>query len=128
MKNNLKFIQSTILNEVLIAYNTRDIADRIADKLSGKDVELIVYETHDDGIIFRKKKDGVVTDNAIMEAFAKAINKLIDKSEGTDHCISDIINDNYDFKFDKKYIDEAYASSILTIRRSGRLISVEIDV
>lgn len=128
MKKNLKFMQATVMNEVLTAYTTRDIADHIAKEVSSKDVELSVYETHDDGIMFRKKKDGIVTDDVIIKAFAKAIRKLVEESEDTDHSIVDIVNDNHDFKYHKDYIDESYIASILTVRRSGRIISVEIDV
>ena len=74
MKKNLKYIQNTILYETMKVYTTRDLADRVIHLLNKKsDMDLTVYETHSDGIVFRKKRDGVVTDTDIIEATNKAV-------------------------------------------------------
>lgn len=129
MKKNLKYIQSTILYETMKVYTTRDLADRLLHLLNKKsDSELSVYETHSDGIVLRKKRDGNVTDNDIVDAVNKAIRWLIDKSVNTDDDIVDEINGNYDFDYDEKDLTDAFISDVLQIRRSGRLIYIEIDL
>lgn len=129
MKKNLKYIQNTILYETMKVYTTRDLADRMIHLLNKKsDMDLTVYETHSDGIVFRKKRDGVVTDTDIIEATNKAVKWLINQSINTDDDIVDEINGNYDFNFDEKDLTDSFFSDILQIRRSGRLIYIEIDL
>lgn len=128
MKKSPVFMQRAILNEVTLAYTTRDIADEMISYLEDQDINLVVYETHSDAIVFRKKRDLTVTDDQITEAFVYAIQELVHKSEkGIDNII-DILSDNYDFEYDKSYINKSFISEVIIIRRSGKLISVEIDV
>lgn len=124
MKKNMVYIQTSILNEVMKEHTTREVADRMIDQLSTKDVELSVYETHDDAIVFRKKKDGTVTDESIIKSFMKAIRAIIDDSDD----LEDAINDAYEFEYSPKQLTEGFFSDILEIRRAGRLISIEIDM
>lgn len=128
MKKNLKFIQTTILYEVMKVYNTRDLADMMIDILNKNDVELSVYETHSDGMIFRKKRDGTITDTDIIGCITKAIRKLIKKTKDKDNDIAAEIDDNYEFEYDDKYITDSFFDDIIQIRRAGRLIYIEIDL
>ena len=128
MKKSPVFIQRAILNEVTLAYTTRDIADEMISYLEDQDINLVVYETHSDAIVFRKKRDLTVTDDQITEAFVYAIQELVHKSEKGIDNIVDILSDNYDFEYDKSYINKSFISEVIIIRRSGKLISVEIDV
>ena len=129
MKKNLKYIQNTILYETMKVYTTRDLADRMIHLLNKKsDMDLTVYETHSDGLVFRKNRDCVVTDTDIIVATNKAVKWLIDQSINTDDDIVDEINGNYDFNFDEKDLTDSFFSDILQIRRSGRLIYIEIDL
>lgn len=124
MKMNDIHIQTSIFNEVMKSHTTRDVADTILDTLEKKGVEVTVYETHDDGIVLRNKKEDIITDDNIIKAFAKAIRKLISK----DPDFEDVIADNYDFEYDEKYMSESYFATILEVRRAGRLIYIEIDM
>ena len=128
MKKSPVFMQRAILNEVTLAYTTRDIADEMISYLEDQDINLVVYETHSDAIVFRKKRDLTVTDDQITEAFVYAIQELVHKSEKGINNIVDILSDNYDFEYDKSYINKSFISEVIIIRRSGKLISVEIDV
>ena len=128
MKKSPVFMQRAILNEVTLAYTTRDIADEMISYLEDQDINLVVYETHSDAIVFRKKRDLTVTDEQITEAFVYSIQELVHKSEKGIDNIVDILSDNYDFEYDKSYINKSFISEVIIIRRSGKLISVEIDV
>lgn len=123
MKKNISYIQASILNELMKTYTMSDVGNQVVEELNDKDIELSVYESHEDGVVFRKKKDGIITDDQMIKGFMKALRHLIYHSS-----LIDEINDNYEFEYDDKYITEGYLSDILEIRRSGRLISVEIDL
>lgn len=123
MKKNMSYIQASILNELMKTYTMSDVGNQVVEELNDKDIELSVYESHEDGVVFRKKKDGIITDDQMIKGFMKALRHLIHHSS-----LIDEINDNYEFEYDDKYITEGYLSDILEIRRSGRLISVEIDL
>ena len=124
MKMNDLHIQTSIFNEVMKSNTTRDLADTILEVLEKKGSEVTVYETHDDGIVLRNKKEDMITDNNIIKAFAKAVKELINQ----DIEFEEVINDNYDFEYDDKYMSESYFATILEIRRAGRLIYIEIDL
>lgn len=128
MKKNLNYIQTSILFEVLKHYTSRDVADIVVDIIEKKDTSISVYESHDDAIVFRKKKDGIITDDDLIKAFAKSIKKLVNDPLPNNTSLIDEINDNYEFEYDDKYVTEGYLADVLEIRRSGRLISVEIDL
>jgi len=129
MKKYLAYIWTSILNEVLLVYNTRDLADRMTEYLRDKEgIELYIYETHEDGIMFRRKKDCSITDNMLIKAFVAGLSALIDESEKNGNSIIDAINDTYDFEFDKKYLTDAMGTELVIIRSSGRIISMEIDL
>lgn len=124
MKMNDLHIQTSIFNEVMKSNTTRDLADTILEVLEKKGSEVTVYETHDDGIVLRNKKEDMITDNNIIKAFSKAVRELINQ----DNEFEEVINDNYDFEYDDKYMSESYFATILEIRRAGRLIYIEIDL
>ena len=119
----MSYIQASILNELMKTYTMSDVGNQVVEELNDKDIELSVYESHEDGVVFRKKKDGIITDDQMIKGFMKALRHLIHHSS-----LIDEINDNYEFEYDDKYITEGYLSDILEIRSSGRLISVEIDL
>lgn len=124
MKKSTAYIQSTIMNEMMKVYNTRNLADKVLKVLSPNDDRAEIYSTQEDCIVFRRKRDNDFTDNEIIHAFAKGAVKLMN----SDKSVIEDINDNYEFEYDDKYLDDAYFSAILEIRRKGRLISVEIDL
>lgn len=125
MKKSKLYIQSTIFNELMKNYNTRKLADKVLDVLCSHDESRVdIYSTRDDSVVFRRKRDADITDEEIVRAFTKGTIALLNK----DKSVIDDINDNYDFEYDESYITDGYFSSILEIRRKGRLISVEIDL
>jgi hypothetical protein len=125
MKKNLSYMQTCVLNEVTKLYSMQKFADGIVKILSKKhDIDVSVYETSDDGFALRKKKDGTVTDNELISALCKTIKDLIEENDD----IAEVVQDLYDFELDKKLITDAFMSDIVSIRRSGRLIYIEIDL
>lgn len=125
MKKNLSYMQTCVLNEVTKLYSMQQFADGIVKILSKKhDIDVSVYETSDDGFALRKKKDGTVTDNELISALCKTIKDLIEENDD----IAEVVQDLYDFELDKKLITDAFMSDIVSIRRSGRLIYIEIDL
>ena len=125
MKKNVAYIQNAILNEVMKEYTTRDIADATLVYLNKlTEADLAVYSTYDDLITFRKDKDSTVTDNDVLKALSKGFQDIVKKFED----LPDILSDIYDCKYNEKYLSVGYFADVIIIRRSGRLISVEIDV
>ena len=70
----------------------------------------------------------MVSDTDIIERTNKAVKWMIDRSINTDDDFVDEINCNYDFSLDEKYLTDSFYSDILQIRRSGRIIYIEIDL
>ena len=123
MKKNVIYMQMSILNEVLKEYNTRVVADRMLEALD-KDGELSIYATHADGIVLRKMKEINIIDNDIISAITKALRSIIEEFED----IKDICQDIYGFEYQNGYINDGFVSSLVEIRRSGKLIYVEFDL
>lgn len=128
MKTNQAYIRNMILNEVLMVYTTYDVATKMTEYLSERGIDLYIYETHDDGIMFRQKKDNNVTDNLIVSAFVHGIKTLIKDSDETSNSIVEAINDNYDFEYRTDYLTDSFGEDTLTIRHNGRIVSLEIDL
>ena len=125
MKKNLSYMQTCVLNEVTKLYSMQEFAKGIVKILNKKhDIDISIYETSDDGFALRKKKDGTVTDNELISALCDTVKDLIDDNDD----FADIIQEQYDFELDKKLITDSFISDIVSIRRSGRLIYIEIDL
>lgn len=125
MSKNIAYRQACVLNEVTKLHTMQEIAKGLAEILDKKsDIDVSIYETSDDGFVLRKKKDGTITDNEIISGIRKTIKEMID---GTDD-FEEIISDQYDFDYDKSLITDAYLVDVINIRRSGRLIHIELDL
>ena len=125
MKKNVSYMRTCILNEVTKLYSMQEFAKGIVKILNKKhDIDISIYETSDDGFALRKKKDGTVTDNELISALCDTVKDLIDDNDD----VADIIQEQYDFELDKKLITDSFISDIVSIRRSGRLIYIEIDL
>lgn len=125
MKKNVSYMRTCILNEVTKLYSMQEFAKGIIKILNKKhDIDISIYETSDDGFALRKKKDGTVTDNELISALCDTVKDLIDDNDD----FADIIQEQYDFELDKKLITDSFVSDIVSIRRSGRLIYIEIDL
>lgn len=123
--SNIDYIQRSILNEIHKEYTTRDIADatlKHLTKMTG--ATLTVYDTHDFNITFRKAKECNVPDESIIKSLHQGIQDLIDDFED----FEDILLDHYDFKYSKKFITDLFIESIIEIRRSGKLIHIDLDI
>ena len=125
MVKNISYMQRSVLNEISKEYTTRDIADGMLQYLnklsSGK---LSIYDTHEEDITFRISKDDNITDDQIIKALHSSLHSLIEEFDD----FEDIINDNYDFKYNAKYLGEGFLSDIITIRRTGKLIHISLDL
>ena len=125
MKKNPLYIQTCVLNEVIKNYSPFEIATAFLDAINKKDVECTIYETHTDGMVFRKKRDCEITDEMIVKAFLKTIRTLVDKRKDD---LVDKMLDLYEFEYKKDDMTEDFIEDALLIRRSGRLISIELDI
>lgn len=125
MKKSDSYMQTCALNEVTKLYSMQKFADGLCKILNKKTgIDITVYETSDDGFAIRKKKDGTITDNEIISGLTKVVRDLADDYDD----FEDIISDLYDFEYDKKLITESFVSDITSIRRSGRLLYIELDL
>lgn len=125
MSKNIAYRQACVLNEVTKLHNMQEIAKGLAEILDKKsDIDVSIYETSDDGFVLRKKKDGTITDNEIISGIRKTIKEMIDDTDD----FEEIISDQYDFDYDKSLITDAYLVDVINIRRSGRLIHIELDL
>lgn len=126
MKKNAKYMQTCVLNEVFKVFTTHQVAEA-ALQLINKDSQVVtIYETREDGFVLRTKHDSDITDSALIAAMIKGIRHLIEND--ADKNVQEIVSDTYDFDYDKSIIAEGYFSDNVIIRRSGRLISIEIDL
>lgn len=125
MSKNIAYRQACVLNEVTKLHTMQEIAKGLAEILDKKsDIDVSIYETSDDGFVLRKKKDGTITDNEIISGIRKTIKDMIDDTDD----FEEIISDQYDFDYDKSLITDAYLTDVINIRRSGRLIHIELDL
>ena len=125
MSKNIAYRQACVLNEVTKLHTMQEIAKGLAEILDKKsDIDVSIYETSDDGFVLRKKKDGTVTDNEIVSGIRKVIKEMIDDTDD----FEEIISDQYDFEYDKSLITDSYLSDVINIRRSGRLVHIELDL
>lgn len=123
MKKSDKYMQTSIINEIMKHYPVRAIAEELCDQLK-KVGSVVVYEVSDDGFVLRRNTDGIISSDAIVEGLVKTFRGIA--SEDDD--IQEIIQDTYDFEYEKKMIKEDLLSEDINVQLNGRLIYVEIDI
>ena len=123
MKKSDKYMQTSIINEIMKHYPVRAIAEELCDQLK-KVGSVVVYEVSDDGFVLRRNTDGIISPDAIVEGLVKTFRGIA--SEDDD--IQEIIQDTYDFEYEKKMIKEDLLSEDINVQLNGRLIYVEIDI
>lgn len=123
MKKSDKYMQTSIINEIMKHYSIRAIAEELCNQLK-KVGSVVVYEVSDDGFVLRRNTDGIISSDAIVEGLVKTFRGIA--SEDDD--IQEIIQDTYDFEYEKKMIKEDLLSEDINVQLNGRLIYVEIDI
>ena len=123
MKKSDKYMQTSIINEIMKHYPIRAIAEELCNQLK-KVGSVVVYEVSDDGFVLRRNTDGIISSDAIVEGLVKTFRGIA--SEDDD--IQEIIQDTYDFEYEKKMIKEDLLSEDINVQLNGRLIYVEIDI
>ena len=116
-------MQTSIINEIMKHYPIRAIAEELCNQLK-KVGSVVVYEVSDDGFVLRRNTDGIISSDAIVEGLVKTFRGIA--SEDDD--IQEIIQDSYDFEYEKKMIKEDLLSEDINVQLNGRLIYVEIDI
>lgn len=122
MKKSDKYMQTSIINEVLKQYNIRTIAEELCDQLK-KNGSVTVYEVNEDGFVLRRNTDGIISPESIIDGLVKTFRSIVNDDDE----LQEIINDTYDFEYDKKMIKEDMLAEDINIKISGRLIYIEID-
>lgn len=123
LKKSDKYMQTSIINEIMKHYPIRAIAEELCNQLK-KVGSVVVYEVSDDGFVLRRNTDGIISSDAIVEGLVKTFRGIA--SEDDD--IQEIIQDTYDFEYEKKMIKEDLLSEDINVQLNGRLIYVEIDI
>ena len=123
MKKSDKYMQTSIINEVMKQYNIRVIAEELCNQLK-KAGSVTVYEVNDDGFVLRRNTDGIISQDTIINGIVKTFREIV----SSDNELQEIIQDTYDFEYDKKMINEDLLADDVNIRLNGRLIYIEIDI
>lgn len=126
MKNNKVYANSAIMSALMKFYSVHDLASKIAELASdviGSDFD--VYNCKSDGFVLRRKKEDVVYDADLTKLFIKSIKELIKE---TDDGVESYIFDQYDFELSDKMINHELIDQIFDVDKSGRLISIELDL
>ena len=123
MKKSDKYMQTSIINEVMKQYNIRVIAEELCNQLK-KAGSVTVYEVNDDGFVLRRNTDGIISQDTIINGIVKTFREIV----SSDDELQEIIQDTYDFEYDKKMINEDRLADDINIRLNGRLIYIEIDI
>ena len=123
MKKSDKYMQTSIINEVMKQYNIRVVAEELCNQLK-KAGSVTVYEVNDDGFVLRRNTDGIISQDTIINGIVKTFREIV----SSDDELQEIIQDTYDFEYDKKMINEDLLADDVNIRLNGRLIYVEIDI
>lgn len=123
MKKSDKYMQTSIINEVMKQYNIRVIAEELCNQLK-KAGSVTVYEVNDDGFVLRRNTDGIISQDTIINGIVKTFREIV----SSDDELQEIIQDTYDFEYDKKMINEDLLADDVNIRLNGRLIYIEIDI
>lgn len=123
MKKSDKYMQTSIINEVMKQYNIRVVAEELCNQLK-KAGSVTVYEVNDDGFVLRRNTDGIISQDTIINGIVKTFREIV----SSDDELQEIIQDTYDFEYDKKMINEDLLADDINIRLNGRLIYIEIDI
>lgn len=126
MKVNKTYTYSALMSTLMKFYAISDIAKKMAENIASETgVEIDVYNCKSDGFILRKRKETTISLATLIQVFAKTIREMVDEEKDG---IVDYLYDIYDVEYKEKDIDNKFATSIIEIVRSGRLITVELDM
>ena len=126
MKVNKTYTYSALMSTLMKFYAISDIAKKMAENITSETgVEIDVYNCKSDGFILRKRKETTISLATLIQVFAKTIREMVDEEKDG---IVDYLYDIYDVEYKEKDIDNKFATSIVEIVRSGRLITVELDM
>lgn len=126
MKVNKTYTYSALMSTLMKFYAISDIAKKMAENIASETgVEIDVYNCKSDGFILRKRKETTISLATLIQVFAKTIREMVDEEKDG---IIDYLYDIYDVEYKEKDIDNKFATSIVEIVRSGRLITVELDM
>lgn len=122
MKKSDKYMQTSIINEIMKQYNMRTIAEELCNQLK-KSGSVSVYEVNEDGFVLRRNTDGIISSDTVINGMVKTFRTIV----SDDDELQEIIQDTYDFEYDKTAINDDLLAEDVNVKLSGRLISIEID-
>ena len=122
MKKSDKYMQTSIINEIMKQYNMRTIAEELCNQLK-KSGSVSVYEVNEDGFVLRRNTDGIISSDTVINGMVKTFRTIV----SDDDELQEIIQDTYYFEYDKTAINDDLLAEDVNVKLSGRLISVEID-
>ena len=122
MKKSDKYMQTSIINEIMKQYNMRTIAEELCNQLK-KSGSVSVYEVNEDGFVLRRNTDGSISSDTGINGRVKTFRTIV----SDDDELQEIIQDTYDFEYDKTAINDDLLAEDVNVKLSGRLISIEID-
>ena len=122
MKKSDKYMQTSIINEIMKQYNMRTIAEELCNQLK-KSGSVSVYEVNEDGFVLRRNTDGIISSDTVINGMVKTFRTIV----CDDDARQEIIQDTYDFEYDKTAINDDLLAEDVNVKLSGRLISIEID-
>lgn len=126
MKVNKTYTYSALMSTLMKFYAISDIAKKMAENIASETgVEIDIYNCKSDGFILRKRKETTISLATLIQIFAKTIREMVDEEKDG---IVDYLYDIYDVEYKEKDIDNKFATTIVEIVRSGRLITVELDM
>ena len=122
MKKSDKYMQTSIINEIMKQYNMRTIAEELCNQLK-KSGSVSVYEVNEDGFVLRRNTDGIISSDTVINGMVKTFRTIV----SDDDELQEVIQDTYDFEYDKTAINDDLLAEDVNVKLSGRLISIEID-
>ena len=122
MKKSDKYMQTSIINEIMKQYNMRTIAEELCNQLK-KSGSVSVYEVNEDGFVLIRNTDGIISPDTVINGMVKSFRTIV----SDDDELQEVIQDTYDFEYDKTAINDDLLAEDVNVKLSGRLISVEID-
>ena len=122
MKKSDKYMQTSIINEIMKQYNMRTIAEELCNQLK-KAGSVSVYEVNEDGFVLRRNTDGIISSDTVINGMVKTFRTIV----SDDDELQEVIQDTYDFEYDKTAINDDLLAEDVNVKLSGRLISIEID-
>lgn len=122
MKKSDKYMQTSIINEIMKQYNMRTIAEELCNQLK-KSGSVSVYEVNEDGFVLRRNTDGIISSDTVISGMVKTFRTIV----SDDDELQEVIQDTYDFEYDKTAINDDLLAEDVNVKLSGRLISIEID-